>query len=96
MSFGDKLERARERLESHAADIEYPQHFKSNAQMVCPHCLTKGSVQTRRVRAKAGVSGGKATGALLTGGLSLLATGLSKKTAVTQAKCLSCNNRWEF
>jgi len=46
-------------------------------QMICPHCQTKGSVRTKPVTKKTGISGGKATAALLTGGVSMLATGLS-------------------
>ena len=64
--------------------------------MVCPHCQTKGSVTVKRVRIKGGVSGGKATGALLTGGLSLLATGLSRKQDVTEASCSNCGAVWHF
>jgi hypothetical protein len=45
---------------------------------------------------KAGISGGKATGAILTGGLSLLATGLSRKHAATEANCGNCGSRWTF
>jgi hypothetical protein len=64
--------------------------------MTCPHCQTKGSVAVKRVRIKGGVSGGKATGALLTGGLSLLATGLSRKHEVTEASCSECGAVWHF
>src|SRR4051812_31552128 len=58
--------------------------------IVCSHCGTRGHVQTRQARRKRGVSGGKATGALLTGGASLLATGLSRKVTVTEARCAAC------
>ncbi len=47
-----------------------------NPVLVCPHCRKKGSVRTRGVDRKKGISGGKATGAILTGGLSVMATGL--------------------
>lgn len=63
-------------------------------QMVCPHCQTKGSVSTSRVNVKKGISGGKATGALLTGGFSLLVTGLSRKESATQANCRNCGMTW--
>ena len=66
------------------------------AQMVCPHCSERGSVRTERVRVKSGISGGKATGALMTGGLSLLATGLSRKQEVTVADCTNCGASWSF
>ena len=65
-------------------------------EVVCPHCQVKGKVHTRRVDRKAGVSGGKATAAVLTGGLSLFATGLSRHSQVTQAYCENCRQRWEF
>lgn len=68
----------------------------SNSKMICPHCQTKGSVKTRKVKRKKGISGGKATGALLTGGLSLLATGLSKKEKVTEARCTACGAIWHY
>jgi len=64
--------------------------------MICPHCATKGSVSTRSVDRKKGVSGGKATAALLTSGVSLLATGLSRKEKATAASCSSCGAHWDF
>lgn len=67
-----------------------------NPSMICPHCQAKGSVRTQRVKQKKGISGGKATAALLTGGASLLAVGLSKKGEVTQAKCDNCHCQWSF
>ena len=63
-------------------------------EMICPHCQTKGSVTTAKVKQKAGISGGKATGAILTGGISLLATGLSRKRLTTQASCRHCGMSW--
>ncbi len=67
-----------------------------NPAMTCPHCETKGKVRTTKVKQKKGVSGGKATAAVLTGGLSILATGLSRKEEVTQAHCDKCDNTWVF
>jgi len=63
-------------------------------KVACPHCAKVGQVATRPLRLKAGISGGKATGALLTGGLSLLATGLSRKESVSEAYCYNCKTRW--
>ena len=63
---------------------------------ICPHCQTKGSVRTIPVKRKKGVSGAKATGALLTLGFSMLATGLSRKETMTQAHCENCNSTWDF
>jgi hypothetical protein len=67
-----------------------------NSSMLCTHCQTKGKVRTKSVTNKKGISGGKATAALLTGGVSLLATGLSRKEHGTQARCDECKNTWTF
>jgi transcription elongation factor Elf1 len=68
----------------------------SNKHMICPHCQSKGTVRTKRIKKKSGISGGKVMGGILTGGLSLLATGLSRKHRMTEAKCSNCGNRWYF
>lgn len=70
--------------------------WELNVKLLCPHCNTQGFVKTRQTKKKVGVSGGKATGALLTGGLSLLATGLSRKVNVTECKCDNCHSTWEY
>lgn len=67
-----------------------------NPHMICPHCGEKGTTRTKKVDHKTGISGGKATAAVLTGGWSLLATGLSRKEAITQAHCSNCDNTWVF
>jgi hypothetical protein len=67
-----------------------------NPNLVCPHCQTRGRVRTANVKVKTGISGGKATAAVLTGGVSLLATGLSRKEATTRAHCDKCNSTWHF
>lgn len=66
-----------------------------NPTIVCAHCQAKGTVKTRRVVRKRGVSGGKATGALLTGGVSMLGTGLSRNQRVTEMTCTSCGTIWD-
>jgi hypothetical protein len=48
------------------------------------------------VKLKKGISGGKATGAVLTAGFSILATGLSRKESATQATCGNCRMSWTF
>jgi hypothetical protein len=63
---------------------------------ICPHCQTKGFVRTIPVKRKKGVSGAKATGALLTMGVSMLLTGLSRKEGLTQATCGNCGSTWDF
>ena len=67
-----------------------------NSAIVCQQCQTKGNVYTRRIVKKSGVSGGKATAALLTGGISLFAVGLSKKVPSTDAFCTNCKTKWSF
>lgn len=67
-----------------------------NSAMICPHCQTKGSVRTKQITWKAGVSGGKATAAILTGGLSLIVVGLSRKEQHMQAHCENCYATWHF
>lgn len=64
------------------------------ARIVCPHCQTAGKVTTKPMKVKRGISGGKATGAILTGGVSMLATGLSRKEATTQCRCGNCGMTW--
>lgn len=71
-------------------------HGPKNPQLICPHCQTKGSVRTKLVVQKKGISGGKATAALLTAGTSILLTGLSRKEDATQAHCDNCNCSWVF
>jgi hypothetical protein len=71
-------------------------HGQLKPMMLCPHCQEKGQVRTQPVKRKKGLSGGKATAALLTGGLSLLATGLSRKELTTEAFCGNCTNSWDF
>lgn len=67
-----------------------------DAAIVCPHCQTHGRVHTKVVKRKKGVSGAKATGALLTSGVSLLVTGLSRKERCTEAHCDNCGATWDF
>jgi hypothetical protein len=67
-----------------------------NSQIICTHCQIKGMVRTMPVQRKAGISGTKASAAVLTGGMSVLATGLSRKTTVTQAHCDNCGSTWSF
>lgn len=76
--------------------LEIFEGYSLNPQAVCPHCGKRGCVATKRAKAKKGLSGAKATGAILTGGLSILATGLSRKEWVTDAKCKHCRSQWIF
>lgn len=69
---------------------------KSSVKMICPHCQTTGTIRTMQIDTTTGISGAKATGAILTGGVSMLATGLSQKKQVTQAHCETCSSTWSF
>ena len=65
---------------------------KRNDRIVCAHCHRSGCITTSIVERKVGLSGGKATAAILTGGVSLLATGLARKELATQIKCSNCQS----
>jgi len=67
-----------------------------NPEIVCRQCQKPGRVRILPLKRKTGISGGKVMGALVTGGVSLLATGLSRKQLVTQAHCDNCNSTWDF
>jgi len=67
-----------------------------NQKMVCPHCQVKGKCITTQVKRKKGISGGKVVGGILTGGISLLATGLSRKHKLTHVRCTNCGAQWDF
>ncbi|MES2415460.1 MAG: hypothetical protein V4614_16800 [Pseudomonadota bacterium] len=79
-----------------AQDFANHEHGTVNPYMNCPHCLRVGKVRTKKILQKKGMSGGKATAAILTGGVSLLGTGLSRKEELTQAFCGECKNIWTF
>ena len=68
--------------------------WRHRPKIICPYCQTEGDVSAKRVEQKAGISGAKATGAILTGGLSLLAVGLSRKQEVLKHKCFNCKAEW--
>jgi len=67
---------------------------EKDSQIICPHCQVRGNVRTYRVTRKKGISGTKATAALLTGGISILGTGLSRKETETKARCSNCGAEW--
>ena len=70
--------------------------YNVNEKIICPYCQEKGQVVTWPVNVKTGISGGKVMGGLLTGGLSLLGTGLSNKQLMTQCYCGNCKSIWKF
>src|SRR5690349_10153285 len=65
-------------------------------KIVCPQCHQAGRVTTKKVMEKAGIDGAKATAAVLTGGVSVLATGLSASNERTEARCANCNSVWRY
>jgi len=65
-----------------------------NPHLSCSHCGSTGTVTSKRITQKKGISGGKATGAIFTGGVSMLATGLSRKETATQMYCRKCGITW--
>ena len=83
------------RRSSGVARPRSPKEAKAG-KMICPHCQTKGQVRTRQVKQKKGVSGGKATAAVVTAGWSLLGTGLSRKEKMTEARCNNCGAIWHY
>ena len=89
------LEKKELRMKKFKENQKLETYGQLNEVMICPHCHQKG-IRTKQVKQKKGISGAKATGAVLTGGLSLLAVGLSRKEGVTQAYCDNCTNTWIF
>ena len=66
-----------------------------NPQIVCPHCGQAGFVSSTLSKQKLGtISPAKATGAVITAGFSLLATGLAKKGYMTEMHCYNCRTIW--
>jgi hypothetical protein len=65
-------------------------------QIICLHCHMRGSVRTKAVSVKKGIDGTKAAAALLTGGLSLGLSGLSRRENLTEAHCDNCGSTWTF
>ena len=57
---------------------------------VCPHCSLQGGVYCMESSSKKGFSTSKATSALLTGGVSLLFTGLAKVVVEQNFLCEEC------
>jgi len=66
----------------------------AKSRIDCPHCGASKSVMIEHKKQKKGISGSKATGVLLTGGWSVLATGLSRKEEVTVLTCKKCTVKW--
>jgi len=67
----------------------------ATANIVCPYCQIRGYVTGYTGKRKKGISGGKATGAIVTLGASLLVTGLSRKEKMTHLHCGYCQMEWD-
>jgi hypothetical protein len=65
-------------------------------KIVCPQCQERGFVTTDKVIERTGIHGGKASAAILTGGVSMLATGLSNELERTKATCSNCGSTWRY
>jgi hypothetical protein len=76
--------------------MDFMAYGNINPALICPHCGEKGKVHAKKIKRRTGISGGKAVGAIATGGLSLLATGISRKEPATQAYCGNCRSNWMF
>ena len=70
------------------------QGYMSKPAIVCVHCQSAGHIQVKQAKVKDGVSGGKLTAALLTGGITMLATGLSQTKNRTTMFCGKCSMEW--
>ena len=66
---------------------------RAMASIICPFCQTKGTVTTKD---KNDTSGVKATGAVLTLGMSVLLTGLHKHSTRIEAHCSQCKTNWDM
>jgi hypothetical protein len=84
--------------EAHVAKRDYATllRLEGDPKIECPHCHKSGCVTTTKVNEKTGIDGGKATAAILTEGVSLLATGLSNQRVKTEATCSHCHSVWRF
>jgi hypothetical protein len=76
--------------------IQIPLTPIQDEKLVCPHCQVVGQVTTKNVDVKKGIDAAKAVAALITGGLSILATGLSQHDSATEATCSNCGSTWRF
>jgi len=60
----------------------------------CQYCNGIGTVVVQQVKRKKGVSPGKIAGAVVTGGISLVGTGVAKKVWMNQLTCTACQMKW--
>ena len=60
----------------------------------CQYCNGVGTVVVQQMKRKKGVSPGKIAGAVVTGGISLVGTGVAKKVWMNQLTCTAWQMRW--
>ena len=68
--------------------------YKSDSNLVCPHCQEKGYVRTERIYVKKEDGGDKATGSISIVGIFGLVTG--RIIQMTKAHCSNCNSTWQY
>jgi len=91
-----RTEEEREQAKIEIEKIQYRARYGIvNSKLKCKYCEEVGSVHYRRVYKKTGFSTGKAVAGLITGGTSILATGLAKKEGVAKFYCGNCEMSWE-
>jgi uncharacterized membrane protein YhaH (DUF805 family) len=74
-------------------DEKDAERLRAMASIICPFCQTKGTVTTKN---KNDTSGVKATGAVLTLGMSVMLTGLHKHSTRIEASCSQCKTTWDM
>ncbi|WGX98775.1 DUF2510 domain-containing protein [Nocardioides sp. L-11A] len=90
-----EVKAAQRQHEREVDEVARREQEEARKRLICPHCQTAGHVTVGAARKNHGISGGKATGAILTGGASLFATGLARKGWVTRLSCSNCGMSWE-
>ena len=76
--------------------LEMSKHGKLFPEVVCTFCQTKGKVRVKKGERKEGLSGGKVAGGMLTGGASILVTGIHRKQEIQNATCGNCRQTWSW
>ena len=68
--------------------------YRSDSNLICPHCQEKGHVRTERIYVKKGNSDDKATGSISIFGIFGLVTG--RIIQMTKAHCSNCKSTWQY
>ncbi|MEJ2193376.1 MAG: hypothetical protein P8X73_00780 [Ignavibacteriaceae bacterium] len=67
-----------------------------NYEMICPYCQRKGQVRVKTIIQYKRINVVQATAAILTFGITLLATGFLRKEQERHAHCGYCNSVWHY